>query len=264
MLNSLRRTLVANDVSQKFVEKCTKHLLKLQGYGVGANANRSGESWMIRNALAASNARPCIFDVGANVGQFAKLVLREVADVSLSLHSFEPGALAFKKLQDAVGADERATLNNVALGSENGEAILYADRSGSQLASLHKRRLEHAGIEFELSESIDVITLDSYCSSREIDQIDLLKIDAEGHELSVLEGGKQMLSEGKVNAVTFEFGGCNIDSRTYFQDFFYFFEDAGMDLFRIHPSGRAIPIPQYREIHEQFRTTNYLALRRER
>jgi hypothetical protein len=73
-----------------------------------------------------------------------------------------------------------------------------------------------------------------------------------------------MLSEGKVNAVTFEFGGCNIDSRTYFQDFFYFFDDAGMDLFRIHPSGRAIPIPQYREIQEQFRTTNYLALRRER
>jgi hypothetical protein len=64
-----------------------------------------------------------------------------------------------------------------------------------------------------------------------------------------------------VRMVTFEFGGCNIDSRTYVQDFFYFFAAHGMRaMYRILPWGGLDPIPGYRETLEQFRTTNFLVL----
>ena len=59
--------------------------------------------------------------------------------------------------------------------------------------------------------------------------------------------------------VTFEFGGCNIDTRTYFQDFWYFFKDKNMLIYRILPHNRLYKILSYNEMYEQFTTTNYLA-----
>jgi hypothetical protein len=83
-------------------------------------------------------------------------------------------------------------------------------------------------------------------------------MDVEGHELDVLMGGLNTLTLAQV--VQFEFGGCNIDTRTFFQDFWYLLTDAGFALYRISDSG-PVRIPQYSELDECFRTTNYLAVR---
>ncbi len=64
-----------------------------------------------------------------------------------------------------------------------------------------------------------------------------------------------------VRAVQFEFGGANIDTRTYFRDFWYLFTEAGFDLFRITPFGPQ-RLGRYRERDEFFSTTNYVAVRR--
>ena len=69
-----------------------------------------------------------------------------------------------------------------------------------------------------------------------MEDIDLLKLDVEGHELEVLRGGVRMFAQRRVKMVSFEFGGCNIDSRTYFRDFYYFFQENGLqDIFRMVP-----------------------------
>ena len=49
--------------------------------------------------------------------------------------------------------------------------------------------------------------------------IDLLKLDVEGNELLALKGLSDSIEYIKI--IQFEFGGSNIDSRTYFQDFYY-------------------------------------------
>lgn len=87
----------------------------------------------------------------------------------------------------------------------------------------------------------------------------LIKLDVEGHELDVLSGGKEIL--GKVEVVQFEFGGCNIDTKTYFQDFWYFFQALDFALFRVTPFGVRL-IENYSEEDEYFRTTNFLAVSR--
>jgi hypothetical protein len=108
-------------------------------------------------------------------------------------------------------------------------------------------------------EIVDIRTLDGYCRDRGITKIDLLKVVVEGHEMSVLKGASGLLSSRRITFITFEFGGCNIDSRTFFQDFYYFFKDLGMkSLCRITPSGRLSPVLQYSEELEYFRTTNYI------
>ena len=81
----------------------------------------------------------------------------------------------------------------------------------------------------------------------------------EGHELAVLRGGKKMFESGKVKIVQFEFGGCNIDSRTFFRDYFNFFKN-DFKLYRILSNGLS-PIDSYSEKLEVFQSANYLAIK---
>ncbi|EMI44584.1 methyltransferase FkbM family [Rhodopirellula sp. SWK7] len=43
-----------------------------------------------------------------------------------------------------------------------------------------------------------MVTVDHYCESNNIDSIDLLKIDAQGYDLQVLNGARRMLTNGKI------------------------------------------------------------------
>lgn len=180
----------------------------------------------------------CIFDVGANHGLFVKMIQQYLPDISLQIHAFEPGSHSYKILCDAAEKYENVILNNIALGKNSGESTLYYDIEGSWLASLSQRRLDHFGIDFKYSETIKIDTLDNYCLNANIQQIDLLKLDVEGHEMDVLKGAVKMLENRKIKVLSFEFGSCNIDSRTFFQDIFFFLTEYKMsNIFRITPSG---------------------------
>jgi hypothetical protein len=144
-----------------------------------------------------------------------------------------------------------------------GTATLHYDKRGSGLASLTRRSVKHLGIVFDEAEEVMVSTLDNYCCHAGIERIDLLKVDVEGHELDVLAGGRQMFERGRVSIVMFEFGGCNVDSRSYWRDFYSWFEAVGMSVYRVTPSAFLRELRRYREIDEQFRTTNFAAVRRE-
>jgi len=100
--------------------------------------------------------------------------------------------------------------------------------------------------------------LDNFCEKNHIDFIDMLKMDVEGHEFRVLQGSKRMLENRKINYIQFEFGGSNIDSRTYFKDFYDLLKK-DYTIYRVLADGIR-PIGQYNEmLHEIFTTINYLA-----
>jgi len=110
-------------------------------------------------------------------------------------------------------------------------------------------------------EKVEMKTIDCFCEENNIKRIDFLKLDVEGNELKVLEGAKGIIKSGNVDFIQFEFGGCNIDSRTYFQDFYYLlYKD--YDLYRILKDG-LFHIDKYKEIYECFITTNFFAVRKE-
>jgi hypothetical protein len=61
--------------------------------------------------------------------------------------------------------------------------------------------------------------------------------------------------------LTFEFGSGQINSRTFFHDFWDLLQPLGFALRRICPGGRTVPVDEYYEDLEYFRgVTNYLAL----
>ena len=65
-----------------------------------------------------------------------------------------------------------------------------------------------------------------------------------------------MTGAGNIDFIQFEFGGCNIDSRTYLQDFWY--ELKNYQIKRIIRDG-LVDIGVYRESEEMFGNQNFLA-----
>jgi len=234
-----------------------RNAVKLAQYGQGIGLTRTDKAALQK--LKSSVGSLVVFDVGANCGDYLQLALTELANRQTVIHAFEPSSAAFAELEKRFGGKSGIVLNNLALGDKPGQQTLYYDKPGSELSSLHSRKLDHHGIDFSGSELVQVDTLDEYCHTCGVERIDLLKLDVEGHELSVLKGAAQMFKRLAIGMVSFEFGGCNIDSRTYFRDFFDFFAMRHMKLARVTASGHLHPIPRYEEALEQFRTTCFVA-----
>lgn len=234
----------------------SRRLLGSLGIGSGGSSAKSGELKALRRALG--GPEPVVFDVGANVGDWSAGVLRVCPGATI--HAFEPSAAHLARLRGRLADGGSVRVNGFALGAAAGEATLYKDQEITGLASMTRRDLGHLGVEMDESETIRVETLDAYAAREGIARIDYLKIDVEGHELDVLAGAEAMLASGAIGAVQFEFGGCNVDTRTFLRDFHRLFARHGFGLNRIRPNGRLAPIRRYREFDEQFATTNYLAL----
>lgn len=145
---------------------------------------------------------------------------------------------------------------NAAVGKENGTATLHYDKEGSGIASLYDRQLDYFGIDFGKSEEVQVVTLDSYCGEAGLDFIHLLKMDIEGNEYNALLGARNLLASGRIGLIQFEFGGCNIDSRTFFRDFWNLLHES-YDIYRIMCDG-FLKVGKYEELLECFVTTNYI------
>jgi FkbM family methyltransferase len=215
------------------------------------------ETAAVRDLLGgAGDETLVILDVGANVGAWTLQALNTFPRARI--HAFEPSTSAFAELTTAVDGADRASVYPLALGGTDGETVLYADSPGSGLASLTKRRLDHFGLQFSFEEPVHISTLESWSRSFGISEFDVLKLDVEGHEMEVLRGAGRLLE--RVRVIQFEFGGCNIDTRTYFQDFWYFLTETGFKLHRLGPAGLA-PMANYSEQDEAFSTTNFFASR---
>lgn len=252
--------LLANRPAQKMLQRAVFYGNYLMGIGAGAHAGSSGEAGVLCNLHRFGSPPHIIFDVGANRGQFLRLAIGLVGTSEAGIHCFEPSSAAFELLHRDFAGRHNVRLNNFALGAEKREAVLYYDAPGSGLASLTQRRLEHLAIDHSEREPVMIETVDSYCEGNGIDAITLLKIDVEGHELDVLRGAARMFARRAIGAVSFEFGGCNIDTRTFLQDYWYFFREARMQLHRVTPSGYLYRIDAYSETMEQMTTTNFVAV----
>jgi len=226
-----------------------------KGWGAGSVEHELGAAGSLMGA--GSTIRLAV-DVGGNIGNYTAAIRK--AHPNAEVHMFEPAQTNIDALNTRFGTDALVSVQPFALAAIASEATLYSDKPGSGLGSLTRRRLEHRGNAFDVSETISTKVFDDYWKSTlDSRPIDLLKLDIEGHELDALGGSNEALKSTHV--VQFEFGGCNIDTRTFFQDFWYFFQEREFDLYRITPGGVA-RVKKYRERDEFFSTTNYLAVSR--
>lgn len=262
MLNRLVATLVRPWLGrrsfQPFWEKLYR--LSLKGLNIGSSSvpADSGELWVLDQVKKSlPDSRPAVvFDVGANVGIYATEVLARFKQ--LQLYCFEPSLKTFEVLRTNLNQDCRVKLFCLGFGDAEGTVDLYSDSDTSGLASVYNRRLEHLNIQLKANEKVSLKTLDSFCSQQVIQHIDLLKVDVEGNEFNVLKGGQQLMASGSIDFIQFEFGGTNIDAKTFFRDFYYLL-DPNYKIYRILKDGLA-PVHTYDERYEIFVLANFLCI----
>jgi len=235
-----------------FIEKSVASL-QGKGWGTGSVAKEFSSAISL---LENKQMGLCI-DIGGNKGTYTEQIVQKFPQAKVVV--FEPANINVETLKSKFGDNPNITVEPVGVSNSSGAATLYSNEDGSGLASLTKRRLDHFNIEFENTENIETIVFEDYWKDVLKQQhIDVCKIDIEGHELDALAGFGEALNH--IDVIQFEFGGCNIDTRTFFQDFWYFFTENNFEIYRITPFS-TVKITRYRELDEFFRTTNYLARR---
>lgn len=222
-------------------------------YGVSGDIHSNGEMNLLQNLRARiKSPNPVLFDVGANVGEYANL-LGDVFGPEARIYAFEPSTPTWEVLRTKL---THANIEAVNLGLSHAVADvkLYRNQELSSLASVYPRQMQEAKIEdFEL---VSLTTLDRFCAERGITTIDFLKIDVEGHEIKVLEGASDMLARRAIRFIQFEFGGTNIDSRVFLRDFLNLLSP-NYRIYRVVTDG-VYPVA-YTETLEIFSYSNFFA-----
>jgi FkbM family methyltransferase len=195
-----------------------------------------------------------LFDIGANIGQFGIEFKSKFPESKI--YSFEPSKRAFKELELTAEKYQNWYSYNFGFGSEENQLKLFASSSGSASASLIRHGDVYGrdlGLDFEL---VKIKKLDDFLRENPDKFPNITKIDIEGFELECLKGGSGWIE--KIQIIQFEFGEINVDSRTFFRDYWNFFGNLGFKLFRV-TRGAPILIQEYNESLETFAVTNYIA-----
>lgn len=207
------------------------------------------------------NLYPCVvIDAGANCGDWTKALLSKTkVDKLIMIEPSKAHTDSLQQIQSTISSSE-IIIEQVAIGSEEGWCNLYYDTEKSGLASLYKRDLTHINHEMCQVEKVKIMTLNQLFNKYNLEKIDFLKLDLEGHELQALIGVSSLLKHHKIIALSFEFGGCNIDSRTYFKDFWNLLAiEFGYKLYRILPNKYLLALDKYSEELEIFTWQNIIA-----
>lgn len=141
----------------------------------------------------------CVLDVGANSGQFAINLLHN--GFPGTIVSFEPLEDCFQNLLNASSRFPNWHCINLALGAEDGEAVINvsANRFSSSILKAESWSIEaHAPIATVAQQPVKVRRLDSIWQdmwSPAVPRPIMLKIDVQGFEPQVLEGLGRYLEE---------------------------------------------------------------------
>ena len=236
--------------SEALYRVCRKYVDRYNGDN-NADMRTNGELVLMQQVLPAARV---VFDVGANVGDWVREAL--LINTGAAYHCFEPSPTTYRTLV-ANTLPSSVTTNDFGLGDNETVAslLVFGDNAGTN--SLYRR--EGIDIEQVREESIRLMTLDMYCAERGIARIDFVKLDVEGHEFAVLRGACRMLSEGRINAIQFEYGGTNIDARVFLKDIWDYVHSANKNycFFKLFSEGpRAMP--KYQQIFETFKYSNWV------
>ena len=170
------------------------------GYEIRRYAPTSSERAQLM-AVMSYHEVDLVFDIGANTGGFGRY-LRDLGYRGRMV-SFEPMKAAYDELVCATANDRLWTAETrSAIGAENGEVKIHISgnsESSSILEMLDAHSTAAPESSYLGSETVPLRTLDSLGAKHISENTKLfLKIDTQGYEEQVLEGGKLSVSRASV------------------------------------------------------------------
>jgi FkbM family methyltransferase len=154
------------------------------------------------------------YDIGANFGYYSLLAKEIIKDGEV--HSFEPLPIVFEILKENLSKEQGVFLNQLALFNQEGQIDFYdtteITTGGSTFNPdvLKNRNLDFLSASKKIK--VQTTTLDKYCI--EHSKPDFLKIDVEGAESQVIEGGVATLKQNNP-IIAMEVWGNSFDNRSH-------------------------------------------------
>ena len=144
-----------------------------------------------------------VMDIGANIGEWT-LRMANTVGVEGRVYSFEPIPLINKSLNKTLRINNlsQVTLCQLALGDQSGDLEFTIPIDSNDRAIHGESRLGteegnwniYTEVKSTKNIKVKTSTLDQFSSERSIDRLDFVKIDVEGKELGILEGGQETFS----------------------------------------------------------------------
>jgi FkbM family methyltransferase len=139
-----------------------------------------------------------IIDIGANEGQFAQKILHVFP--TAEIHCFEPLPDVYERLKSNLSGQSKVYYYNYALGTSNAEMNIHRNEYSPSSSLLEMLDLHKSNFDFAIKSEatrIQTRTLDSFFSEPILNPV-LLKIDVQGYEMQVLQGGELVLQQANV------------------------------------------------------------------
>lgn len=151
-----------------------------------------------------------VLDIGANVGFFSML-LGHLVTPSGRVHSFEPHPRNHELLSDNIASNRMhwVRVHRTALSNQPGEVTLNlnpVNDGGHSLGDFSNNPDLRGRDRSALAVRVPCDTLDSFIVREKIASVDFIKIDVEGAEQLVFEGGRGLLARSDAPMIVCEVG----------------------------------------------------------
>jgi FkbM family methyltransferase len=166
------------------------------------------------------------FDVGYHRGDWSKTVISKKSDARVV--GFDPWPEA-RSYHASSSVADRVEFFPIALADHEGNDTFYSYDNACN--SLTPRDLE--GVPPVEKYLVPVTTLDTFCRDAGVRYVDLLKIDAEGYDLNVLNGARGLLRTHAIGAFVFEYSDAWIHSRNLLGEAAEYICDTGYHLCKL-------------------------------
>lgn len=141
-----------------------------------------------------------VIDVGANVGQYSRR-MAELVGPKGTVFAIEPMHETFRLLTYNVGDRMNVVLLNLAASDTPKDVRMELPKFGSGLSNYYRASISSVG-----TYPVRAIPLDSLS----LERVSLIKIDAEGHDLAVLEGAQRLIQRCRPKLIVEENSGNTI------------------------------------------------------
>lgn len=165
-----------------------------------------GTYWLERAELACwqeiARRSATVLDVGANLGVYS--LAARAANAESVIHAFEPTPAHAAHLRQTLSSNgiQGLHVHELAVGATSGEAVLNmwsgdrGDNEGMNFITDAPRSAETVAVQ--------MTSLDDFCARQGILRIDLMKMDVQGNERTVLNGAQRLLSDERIGTVFVE------------------------------------------------------------
>ena len=200
----------------KFLRKTFNNILEIFGLKIIQlkrhknliNLNENPDDiTLIKSIIGEKNLT--IFDIGAHKGETLENFTRYFN--KSRIYSFEPFEDSFKILSKKALEIPNSKVFNFGISNFNGTKILnsYIDSDNPNISAINSTLKIQKGNfipTYSMSQEVecDFMKLDTFINENDIDSIDLLKIDVQGSEYSVIEGAEDLFMSKKIKCIFIE------------------------------------------------------------